>query len=217
MTAPPRTAVPPQAAQPLTWLLGRAADGDAGAAEAVLERVYEEIKTLARQRLAQERPGHTLQATALVHEVYLRLIDPAGNLRYGSRAQFFHAAARAMRQVLVEHARARLRAKRGGDARRIPLRQLTGVADLEAAETDPLEILAVEEAIRRLEQEEPEVAAVVRLRFFGGLSLQETAEAQQVSPSTVNRDWRFARAWLFRELSGEADAGPGPSDQREPS
>jgi RNA polymerase sigma factor (TIGR02999 family) len=215
MAAPPRTTVAPPAPQPLTWLLGRAAEGDAGAAEAVLARVYEEVKALARERLTQERPGHTLQATALVHEVYLRLIDPGGALRYGSRAQFFHAAARAMRQVLVEHARARLRAKRGGDAKRIPLHQLTGVADLESAQTDPLEILAVEEAICRLEEAEPEVAAVVRLRFFAGLTLEETAEALGVSASTVNRDWRFARAWLFRELGGGSDVTPDRPDEEQ--
>jgi RNA polymerase sigma factor (TIGR02999 family) len=189
---------------PLTRLLERAAAGDAGAGADAVVRVYEELRLLARQRLASERAGHTLQATALVNEAYLRLIDSAGGaLNFAGRAHFFHAAAEAMRRVLVEHARARSRLKRGGgEARRVALVELTGVADLAAADSDPAEILTVDEAIRRLEEQSPDVGAVVRLRFYAGLSPKETAEALGVSESTVYREWNFARAWLYRELGG---------------
>jgi RNA polymerase sigma factor (TIGR02999 family) len=193
---------------PLTRLLERAAAGDAAAGADVAVRVYEELRLLARQRLAAERAGHTLQATALVNEAYLRLIDSAGgSLHFGGRAHFFRAAAEAMRRVLIEHARARSRLKRGGDARRVPLEELTGVADLAAADADPVEILTVDEAIRRLEQQSPDVGAVVRLRFYAGLSPKETAEALGVSESTVYREWNFARAWLYRELGGDNAEG----------
>ena len=190
----------------LTCLLERAAAGDAGAGADAVARVYEELRVLARQRLAAERAGHTLQATALVNEAYLRLIESAGgSLNFAGRAHFFHSAAEAMRRVLVEHARARSRLKRGGDARRVPLDELTGVADLAAADTDPAEILTVDEAICRLEQQNPDVGAVVRLRFYAGLSPKETAEALGVSESTVYREWNFARAWLYRELGQDGD------------
>jgi len=192
-----------RAGAPLTRLLERAAAGDAGAGADVVARVYEELRLLARQRLASERAGHTLQATALVNEVYLRLVESAdGSLNFAGRAHFFHCAAEAMRRVLVEHARARSRLKRGGaDLRRVPLDELTGVADL-AADADPAEILTVDEAIRRLEEQNPDVGAVVRLRFYAGLSPGETAQALGVSESTVYREWNFARAWLYRELGG---------------
>jgi RNA polymerase sigma factor (TIGR02999 family) len=196
------------AAAPLTGLLERAAAGDAGAGADVVTRVYAELRLLARQRLASERAGHTLQATALVNEAYLRLIDSAGGLlKFAGRAHFYHAAAEAMRRVLVEHARARSRLKRGGESRRVGLDELTGVADLAAADSDPAEILTVDEAICRLEQQSPDVGAVVRLRFYAGLSAKETAEALGVSESTVYREWNFARAWLYRELGGGVDAG----------
>ena len=195
---------PPRAtdhAGPLTLLLRDAAGGDARAAGALLSRVYEELRVLARQRLASERAGHTLQATALVNEAYLRLIDSAGlPFNFANRAHFFHCAAEAMRRVLVEHARARARLKRDGGRRRVPLEALAGVADLAAADADPAEMLAVDDAIRRLETQSPDVASVVRLRFFGGLSPEEAAEVLGVSARTVYRQWNYARAWLFREL-----------------
>jgi RNA polymerase sigma factor (TIGR02999 family) len=189
---------------PLTRLLHEASAGDARAAADVFARVYEELRLLARQRVARERAGHTLQATALVNEAYLRLIGPGGGLQFAGRAHFFHAAAEAMRRVLVEHARARGRIKRGGDGvgRRVALEELTGLADLAAADTDPAEILTVDDAIRRLEQESPDVGAVVRLRFYAGLTAEETGEALGMSVATVYREWNFARAWLFRELGG---------------
>lgn len=159
----------------------------------ILPQVYDELRALARHRMAQERVGHTLEATALVHEAYMRL-SPGD--RFANRAHFFKAAAEAMRNILIEHARAKGRRKRGGpDARRMPL----DVLDL-AALPDSGDILAFDDAISRLEKEMPLAAAVVRLRFYAGLSIEEAAEALNISARSVNREWTFARAWLFRVL-----------------
>ena len=147
-----------------------------------------------------ERGEHTLQATALVHEAYLRLIGDAP-VPWANRAHFFAAAAEAMRRILVEHARARQRVKRGGGPATTPRRPPNGVLDLADESADPDEILMLDEAIRRLEQEDPEAARVVRLRFFAGLSVDETAEALGVSPSSVDREWAYARARLHRLLA----------------
>jgi len=167
--------------------------------DALLPRVYEELRAIAQARMAAERQEHTLQATALVHEAYMRLVGDGG-LAWADRAQFYHAAAEAMRRILIEHARKRGRVKRGGDRKRLPV----SVLDLAAAE-DSAEILAVEEAIRRLEGEDREAAAVVRLRFFAGLSVEETSQALARSPRSVAREWAYARARLFQFLN-EADA-----------
>ena len=167
------------------------------AAEELLPLVYQSLKELARHRMAMERPGHTLQATALVHEAYMRLAK-VRNVRWGGRAQFFHAAAEAMRRILVEHARARGRVKRGGAVKRVPLNLL----DL-AEEADREEILALDEAIRRLEEHTPDIAAVVRLRFYAGLTVAQTAEALAMGGRSVDRAWSYARVWLYRELYGE--------------
>jgi RNA polymerase sigma factor (TIGR02999 family) len=164
------------------------------AAEQLFPQVYTELRNLARRRLADERPGHTLQATALVHEVYLKLLNNNG-AAWAGRRQFFFAAAEAMRQILIDHARARAGPKRGGGRKRVPL----NVLDL-AKDEQVSEILAVDEAISRLEKVSPDVAAVVRLRFYAGLSVDETAEALGVSPRTVRREWTYARARLIREL-----------------
>jgi RNA polymerase sigma factor (TIGR02999 family) len=172
----------------------------AGAAEDLLPLVYEQLRGLARRQMAAERDGHTLQPTALVHEAYLRLLRDRA-IGWASRAQFFSAAAEAMRRILVEHARARGRLKRGGAGastdrtRRVPL----SVLEL-ATGDDPAEILALDEAVRRLEQENADLGAVVRLRFYAGLSIDETAEMLGISPRSVKRDWSYARAWLFRVL-----------------
>ena len=181
---------------PVTRLLREVEAGKPQAAEALLPLVYDQLRELARHRMAEERAGHTLQATALVHEAYLRLVGdrPAG---WAGRAHFFHAAAEAMRRILIEHARARGRVKRGGGAER--LRVPLSVIDL-AAENDPGEILDLDEAVCRLESESPDVAAVVRLRFYAGLTIEETAEALGISPQSVKRDWAYARAWLFHQL-----------------
>ena len=161
-------------------------------ASELLPLVYDELRALARHRMAHEHPEHTLQATALVHEAYLRL---AANARFANRAHFFHSAAEAMRRILIEHARANGRIKRGSGAKKVPL----NVLDL-AAMPDSEQILAFDEAIERLEREAPAAAAVVRLRFYAGLSVEEAAETLGVSPRSVNREWTYARAWLFKEI-----------------
>lgn len=164
--------------------------------------VYAELRTMAQVQLRNERPDHTLQATALVHEVYLRLLGDA-RPAWNHRRHFFHAAAEAMRRILIEHARKRGRVKRGSKRVRV---SLTGL-DL-AADQDPEELLALDDAIRRLEEQDPAAAEVVRLRFFAGLSVEETAQALELSERTVNREWTVARAWLFRALGGP-DSTPG--------
>jgi len=159
----------------------------------LLPLVYDELRSLARRRMAQEDAGHTLQATALVHEAFMRL-GPSG--QFASRAHFFRAAALAMRNILIEYARSKSRLKRGGpEARRLPI----NVLDL-AALPDSDEILALDEAISRLEEEMPLAASVVRLRFYAGLTVEETAETLEISPRSVNREWTYARAWLFSVL-----------------
>jgi RNA polymerase sigma factor (TIGR02999 family) len=161
---------------------------------ALLPEVYEQLRALARARMSQENPGNTLQATALVNEVFVRL-DHQGMKKFANKAHFFAIAAEAMRRILIEHARSKGRIKRGGGAQRVPL----GLLDL-AIDQDPDQILSLDEAMQRLEQESPDVAAIVRLRFYAGLSVEETAEALGVSARTVNREWTYARAWLYRAL-----------------
>lgn len=172
------------------------------ALERLVPIVYAELRAMAQAQLRNERPDHTLQATALVHEVYLRLLGderPAWN----HRRHFFHAAAEAMRRILIEHARKRGRVKRGGKQIRVPLTGLELGGD-----QDPEDLLALDDAIRRLEEQDPTAAEVVRLRFFAGLSVEETAQALELSERTVTREWTVARAWLFRALGGP-DPGAG--------
>ena len=167
--------------------------------ECLLPLVYDQLRAVARRALAAERPDHTLQATALVHEAYLKLVGER-EIPWASRAHFYVAAAEAMRRILLDHARARGRVKRGGGGSgsggraRVPL---SGITDLAS---NPQEILRFDEAFRRLEGESPEAAAIVRLRFFAGLGVEQTAEALGVSTSTVDRRWAFARAWLYQAL-----------------
>jgi RNA polymerase sigma factor (TIGR02999 family) len=158
------------------------------------------LRKIAQQRMSEERSGHTLQATALVHEAYLRLVGDS-EVHWQGRGHFFAAAAEAMRRILIEHARGRARVKRGGEHGAPPKRVPLNVLDL-AAEGDPEEILMLDDAIRRLEMEDPQAGCVVRLRFFAGLSMDETAAALGVSPSSVDRDWAYARARLQRMLRG---------------
>jgi len=167
----------------------------------LLPLVYDELRALARHRLATERAGHTLQPTALVHEAYLRLAGAGGG--FVNRAQFFGAAAEAMRRILIDHARAKASAKRGGAGEGAIKRVPMNVLDL-AASPESEDIVAVDEAVKELERETPLAASVVRLRFYGGLSIDEVAETLQLSPRTVNRQWTYARAWLFRRLNEEA-------------
>ena len=167
---------------------------DPGSSEELLPLVYAQLRELAHQRMALERPGNTLQATALVHEAYLRI---AGDKEEGwaNRAQFFAAAAEAMRRILIERARARGRLKRGGERRKVTLDRL----DL-AVEDDPEAVLALDDAIERLGEEDARARDIVRLRFFAGLSVEETAAILETSPRTVKREWTYARAWLFDAL-----------------
>jgi len=185
-----------------TGLIVQAGAGDAAAAGALLPLVYEQLRQIARARMRDERAGHTLDATALVHEAYARLV---GNreLAWASRGHFFAAAAEAMRRILIEHARARRREKRGGDRRRLALDidSVVGLATDEKLE----EIVALDEALRRLEEQRPRAARVVQLRFYAGLSVDDTAAALGISPRTVDLDWAFARAWLYRELRRDTE------------
>jgi RNA polymerase sigma factor (TIGR02999 family) len=171
--------------------------------EAFFAKVYDELRSIAHNRIRNERPGYTLQSTELVHEAYMRLA-PGDGSQWKSRSQFFAAAAEAMRRILIERARQKGRVKRGGDAEGKPAPKislnLSEVAAL-ADDRDPETILALDQAIERLAQRDERVAQVVKLRFFAGLSVDEVAETLQTSPRTILRDWAFARSWLFRELS----------------
>jgi RNA polymerase sigma factor (TIGR02999 family) len=174
-------------------------------APADLLAVYDALRELAAQRLAAERPDHTLQATALVHEVYLKLAgeDPG---RWKDSGHFFHAAAEAMRRTLVDYARARARLKRGGNGlTRVPLTEAVSVATL-AEGADPEEVLSLDAAVSKLERISPDVVAVIRLRFYGGLTVAQTAEALNVSMRTVNRKWLAGQAWLYREMTANQKA-----------
>lgn len=183
----------------VTALLGEIAEGDQDAAAELLPLVYDQLRAIAQQRMSSENPGHTLQATALVHEAFLRLVGPR-KIPWQNQAHFFVAAAEAMRRILLDHAKSKRRQKRGGAVRRVPL----NVLDLANSENID-EIVALDDAVRRLEQQEPDAGSVVRLRFYAGLSVDEVAQVLGLSPRTVDRRWKFARAWLFRELQPNQD------------
>jgi len=186
----------------VTRILYAIEDGDAKAAAELLPVVYDQLRKIAQQRMSGERAGHSLEATALVHEAYLRLVgDDGEGLRWANRAHFFAAAAEAMRRILVDHARGKGRLKRGGGQARLSL----SVAALGAEDENSDEILALDEALRRLEKQDERMARIVSLRFFAGLGVEETAQALEISPRTVKRDWATARAWLFRELQSRAE------------
>ena len=167
--------------------------------------VYADLRRLATRLLTAERPDHTLQPTALVHEVYLRLADQPVD-RWADPAHFFRAAAEAMRRTLVDHARARGRAKRGGGTRPLPLTEAADLAALMDADdrVDPDDVLRLDAAVTRLIAQSPEAGEVVRLRFYAGLSAEQTATALGTSVSSVRRQWLYARAWLYRQLAGDA-------------
>lgn len=190
--------MPPQP-DDATLLMVAAASGDRTAADRLLPLVYEQLRKAAQLGLAGERAGHTLSATALVHEAYLKLVGPR-EVAWANRGHFYAAAAEAMRRVLIDYARARGRLKRG--ATPVPLEGASGllsVADLVSGEHSD-QIVMLDDAVRRLEAEDPDVAQIVRLRFYAGLSGDETASALGKSPATVDRDWAWARAWLFRQM-----------------
>jgi RNA polymerase sigma factor (TIGR02999 family) len=180
----------------VTKLLEAAASGDPRAAGELLPLVYDELRKLATARLAEEKPGQTLQATALVHEAYIRLVGGDVPRDWNGRTHFFAAAAEAMRHVLVDNARRKLRAKRGGGRQRVEL------DDAVPAPADtPDHLLALDEALTRLAAQDPEAAGLVNLRYFGGLSIEEAADVLGISRASAYRHWTFARAWLLQELS----------------
>ena len=171
--------------------------GDRHAAGQLLPLVYEELRQLAAQRLAREKPGQTLQATALVHEAYLRLVDTGQAQRWNSRGHFFAAAAEAMRRILVEQARRKQRRRHGGGLRKQPLE---GNEPAVAAPVDAVDLLALDETLGRLEAASPRRAELVKLRYFAGLTLPEVAAMLGTSQSTAEADWTYAKAWLKREM-----------------
>ena len=183
----------------VTLLLDAIRSGKSDAASELLPLVYAELRRLAASRMAHLPPGHTLQPTALVHEAYAELVgsqDPGWN----GRAHFFGAAAQAMREILVDHARSKGRLKRGGDRKRVQLNEQAAAAlHFELPNED---ILALDEALDKLKVEHPRKAEVVMLRFFAGLTIEQTAKVLDVTTRTIDFDWRFAKAWLFKELSG---------------
>ena len=181
----------------VTRLLDAAAAGDPHAAGQLLPLVYDELRRLAAQRLAHEKPGHTLQPTALVHEAYLRLVGEGDAEGWTGRGHFFAAAAEAMRRILVESARRRRSLKRGGEAHRTDLEP-----DLLPAAEPREDLLAVDEALDKLAVHNKPAADLVQLRYFGGLTLPEAAEALGMAPRTAGRLWAYARAWLRREVEG---------------
>jgi RNA polymerase sigma factor (TIGR02999 family) len=180
----------------VTRILSAIEQGDPHAAEQLLPLVYDELRRLAAQRLAQERPGQTLQATALVHEAYLRLVDTEKAQHWNGRGHFFAAAAEAMRRVLINRARDRGALKRGGNWRRVDFDAIT-----DPLATTDADLLDLNEALERLGRDFPQAAQVVQLRFFAGLTSDEAASALGISARTADRQWAFARAWLLRALS----------------
>ncbi len=186
-------------ARDVTVLLDRVAAGDRQSTDRLLEAVYDQLRRIAQQRMKDEKPGHTLEATALVHEAYLRLVRNK-ELKWSSRAQFYVAAAHAMQRILVEHARKKKRLKRGGDRRPVA----SNVLDL-ASDENLEDVVAINEAINRLEGEDARAALVTRLRFYAGLTVEETAKAMKLSERTVMREWAYARAWLHDALGPVGD------------
>jgi RNA polymerase sigma factor (TIGR02999 family) len=187
----------------VTRILSAIEQGDAQAADHLLPLVYDELRKLAAQRMAQEAPGQTLQATALVHEAYIRLVDVEKAQHWDSRRHFFAAAAEAMRRILVEQARRKGRQRHGGCAQRMDLDENQWITT-----TTPDQLLAIDEALSKLAQEDPTAAEVVKLRYFAAMSVEEAAESLGIHRATAHRHWAYARAWIRADVrSGE------PSDK----
>ena len=185
----------------VTEILSAMERGDRQAAEELLPLVYDELRALATQRMAREAPGQTLQATALVHEAYLRLVNTEQEQQWNSRGHFFAAAAEAMRRILVERARSKRSLKAGGGYRRQEM------LDIEAPGMEPpIDLLALDEALQKLESQDRRKAELVKLRFFAGLTINEAAQALGISSSTADNDWAYARCWLRLEIEGEGSA-----------
>jgi len=187
----------------VTQILSQIESGDPTAAEQLLPLVYEELRKLAAHRLANEKPGQTLQATALVHEVYLRLVDVAAPQKWNSRGHFFAAAAEAMRRILINRARDKKRLKRGGGQKRLDWNSLE-VAD-DASDED---LIAIDEALQELTAEFPVCGELVKLRFFAGLTLDQAAECLGIGQRTADRYWTFARVWLYNKLRDISNSAP---------
>jgi len=190
--------IDPHSAAEVTRLLEHAATGDPSAAEQLLPLVYDKLKSLAKRNMRHERPDHTLQATALVHEAFVRLVDHPDSREWAGRQHFFAAAAEAMRRILIENARSKRRLKRGGDAQRITLDALELSVD-----DPPEDLLALEEALSELETKQPANAQLVKLRYFAGLTMEQAAEAMGISVRTAGRNWSYARAWLFARIKSQ--------------
>jgi RNA polymerase sigma factor (TIGR02999 family) len=179
----------------VTELLQDWGEGDESALERLLPLVYDELHRLAHQHMRREQPGHILQTSALINEAYMRMVD-SPRIHWQNRAQFFGIAVRVMRRILVDEARKRKSHKRGGDVIYVTLNEATNVAQEQAAN-----VIALDDALKSLEAIDPRQSKIIELRFFGGLSIDETAQVLEVSPGTVMRDWTFARAWLKNEMS----------------
>ena len=182
-----------------TLLLSRLEKGESAAAAELLPLVYTELRRLAAARMARERPGHTLQPTALVHEAWLRLVDADGQARFANRAHFFSAAAEAMRRILIERARRKLAARHGGGQPHEDVDEIEIAAPIEKDD----ELLAVHEALEKFAAEDREKAEFVKLRYFAGLTLEDAAEVLGISESTAKRWWTYARAWLHEEIKAQ--------------
>lgn len=187
--------MPPGTSHPVTELLTRWSSGDTSAREALVPLVYNELRRIARRCLSGQRSDHTLQPTALVHEAYLRLVR-YDSIDWRDRAHFFALAAQIMRQILVDHARKQMAAKRGGNAVTLVVNEASAVA-----KQTSLDLLALDDALKQLASLDPRQSQIVELRFFGGLSIEETAEAVNISPATIKREWATARLWLLQEMN----------------
>ncbi len=188
--------MPEIASRQISHLLIDWSKGDQFALEQLMPLVYEELRRMARRYMRAQSPGHTLQTTELIHEAFLK-ISKGGERNWENRAHFFGVAARAMRQILVDYARSKSRQKRGGWQERVTLAE--GVL---TTNNNSKELLALDDALQKLEQIDARRSRVVELKFFGGLTVEEITEVLKISPETVNRDWQFARTWLLRELAG---------------
>ncbi|MHC4092313.1 MAG: sigma-70 family RNA polymerase sigma factor [Planctomycetota bacterium] len=194
----------------VTQVLNAARSGDRDATTRLMELVYDELRRLARHQMAAVPPGDTLQPTALVHEAYLRLLGREPKAGWENRAHFFNAAARAMRDIIVEQARKHARIKHGGDRKMVTLDENT----LNCPETNSEDLLALDEALEALEETDPKSARIAMLRYFAGLTVEDTAEAMQLSTRTVKRRWQYALAWLDRRMFGEdRSSGDGGYEQ----
>ena len=186
----------------VTYILSQIESGDAAAADQLLPLVYDELRMLAARKLANEPPGQTLQATALVHEAYLRLLGTRPDKPWTHRGHFFLAAAEAMRRILIDQARRKGRQKRGGDHHRVEL----DAAHIAMSEPD-VDLLALNEALSQLEEESPKKAELVKLRYFAGLTVEQTADVLGISTSTADNYWAYARSWLRIKLADSEDQG----------